>query len=65
MERSSVAMSSQVIIYHFLFNLRVTCDVKPSEIILKTRDLASFNMVKLHLILNESFIYEDLELDTL
>ena len=40
-------------------------DVKPSEITLKTRDLASLNVDKFCLILNEFFIYEDFELDTL
>ena len=51
--------------YPFLFDLNVRYDMKPSEITLKTRDLASLNVDKFCLILNESFIHEDLELDTL
>ena len=51
--------------YPFLFDLNVVYDMKPSEITLKTRDLASLNVDKFRLILNESFIHEDLELDTL
>ena len=49
----------------FLSDLNVAYDMKPSEITLKTRDLASLNVDKFRLILNESFIHEDLELDTL